>query len=217
MIKLSELVPGTCRFISRRRLNIPSYRESMERALNMLFPEGVPQPNGVPQRPPFPFGRRWRYQRKRWNNYERQFLTNSNKIKLVPGQMRKSQWMRSNDPSFLKNQEKALNLLFPEGLPQRMQPPPRPPFGQLWHKIKLVPGQMRKSQYARLNEPLYLKAEQALLNHLFPEGLPAPVQPPPPRPQADRFLWPRSRRGEIATRSCKYRFPVRAQMKRIDF
>jgi hypothetical protein len=142
----------------------------MERALNMLFPEGVPQPNGVPQRPPFPYGRRWRNQRKRWNNYERQFLTKLNeqpevpgeRIKLVPGQMRKSQWMRLNDPSFLKNQEKALNLLFPDGLPTRMQPPP-------------------------------------------------------PRPSDGRFLWLRSRRGEIATRSCKYRFPVRVRMTRMDF
>jgi len=160
-------------------MNIPSYRESMERALNMLFPEGVPasvknpppRPNGAPRplrRPPF--GRRWRNQRKRWNNYKRHFLTKLNeqpevpgeRIKLVPGQMRKSQWMRLNDPSFLKNQEKALNLLFPDGLPTRMQPPP-------------------------------------------------------PRPSDGRFLWLRSRCGKIATRSCKYRFPVRAPMTRMDF
>ena len=169
------LVPGRCDFVSRRRMNIPSYRESMERALDMLFPEGLPQPvkNPLPRpsRPPRPlrrpaFGRRW------------------------------------NDPI------QALLSVVNDPLPK-----PLFPYWRRWRNQRqlrqyraLGLGLMRKLEWIPLNDPSFLNAEQNTLNALFPKGVPQPVRPLPPQPQIGRFLWPRSRRGEIATRSCKYRF-----------
>ncbi len=142
------LVPGPCRFISRRRLNVPSYVKAEQKFLNWLFPEGLPEPvknpppkpnrpprplrrppfgrrwndpiealfsaiNDPPPKPPFPYGRCWRNQREpQWNRAQ------------MSGQKAKSQWRRLNDPSFLKDEQKALNMLFPEGVPQPDQPPP---------------------------------------------------------------------------------------------
>ncbi len=211
MIKLERehcLVPGPCRFISRRRLNVPSYLKAEQDFLNWLFPEGLPEPvkspparsnralrpprrppfgrrwndpiealfsaiNDPPPIPPFPFVRRWRNQREpRWNRAS------------LAGQTTKSQRRRLNDPSFLKDEQEALNSLFPEGVPQPNKPPPP----------RLV------ENLARERARMFQKKAQ---------------QPPALVPgQMTKSVW---RRANDSNCPGKFRFPVRAPMTRMDF
>jgi hypothetical protein len=102
-------------------------------------------------------------------------------------------------------------MLFPEGLPQPVKNPPprplrRPPFGRRWND----PIQALLSVvYDPLPKPLFPYwrrwRNQRQLRPYRALGL-GLIRKPPPSPSDGKFLCLRSRRGEIATRSCKYRF-----------
>jgi hypothetical protein len=93
-----------------------------------------------------------------------------------------------NRPSYLKSVQDFLNWLFPEG---RAATERGAAETSSWAALAQPAGAAAKpGASAGANDKIGVEA----LNMLFPEGVPQPVKPRPPRPPDGSFLWPRKSR-----------------------